>query len=59
VLAVTNTEWLPNDMMRNSQIVDMDFVAGETLDRLAASMAAGYVVVSLLFIVRLSAAATT
>jgi len=31
VLAVTNTEWLPNDMMRNSQIVDMDFVAGETL----------------------------
>ena len=35
MLAVTNTEWLSNGMMGNSQIVDMDFVTGVTLDRLA------------------------
>jgi len=37
VLTVINTEWLSNGMMRNGQIVDMDFVSGETLDRLAAT----------------------
>jgi hypothetical protein len=52
VLTVTNTEWLSNGMMRNSQIVDMDFVAGETLGRLAGLEGSGYVVAFPLFIAR-------
>ena len=51
MLAVINTEWLSNDMIRDSQIVDMDFVAGETLDRLATSKVASYMVALPLFIV--------